>query len=388
MYRERWLLPEGIDELLPNQAIPLEQLRRELLDLYASWGYQLVIPPLVEYRDSLLTGTGQDLELQTAALTDHISGRLLGIRADTTPQTARIDAHKLQQQSPTRLCYVGNVFQTRPSRPNGTRNPLQIGAELYGHTGLASDQEILQLMLATLAHVGLSDIYLDLGHVGIYRALAEQAGLDTTQQTTLFSALQRKAKAEIMALLDQYAIAPAQRSMLAALADLNGDSTILAQARQILAMAPAAVHTALDTLQQLGQNISLPIHYDLVEAHTYHYQTGIVFAAFMPGQGYEIARGGRYDAIGAAFGRARPATGFSADLKTLLALGKTTQTKRPDTIFAPITEDPTLEQRISELRAAGHAVIQALPDQTGTPQEQGAQYTLRKTAQGWTLASL
>ena len=335
MNRKQWLLPEGIDELLPDQAIQLEQLRRTLLDLYASWGYQLVIPPFVEYRDALLTGTGQDLALQTISFADQDSGHLLGIRADITPQTARIDAHKLQQQAPTRLCYIDSVLHAQPNRPNGTRNPLQIGAELYGHHGIASDQEILQLMLTTLQQAGLDDIYLDLGHVGIYRALAQQAGLDTAQQTTLFAALQRKAKAEIRELLTGYPIAPADRAMLEALTDLNGEDSILEQARQTLAAAPATVHTAIDYLQQLGQSLKVPVHYDLAESRTYHYQTGVVFAAFIPGQGYEIARGGRCDNIGQAFGRARPAAGFSADLKALLALGQTTPQTPPDRILAP-----------------------------------------------------
>ncbi len=385
MYRKHWLLPEGIEELLPAQALQLEQQRRELLDLYARWGYQLVIPPFVEYRDALLTGTEQDLALKTVTFTDQISSRLLGIRADITPQTARIDAHKLQQQAPTRLCYIGSVLHAQPSRPDGTRNPLQIGAELYGHEGLASDQEILQLMLATLQHVGLDDIYLDLGHVGIYRALAEQAGLDSTQQTNLFDALQRKAKTEIASLLERYQVATAQRDMLQALADLNGGASILDQARQTLAAAPTAVHNAIDYLHQLGQALKVPVHYDLVESRTYDYQTGVVFAAFVPGQGYEIARGGRCDNIGEAFGRARPATGFSADLKTLLALGTPPQPEQPKAILAPAEQDPTLIQRIAELRATGHTVIQALPGQAGTPQEQGVQHKLQQTSQGWTL---
>ena len=383
MNRKHWLLPEGIDELLPDQARQLEQLRRTLLDLYASWGYQLVIPPLVEYREALLNNTGQDLALQTVTYTDQDSGRLLGIRADITSQTARIDAHKLQQQAPTRLCYNGSVLHAQPSRPDGTRNPFQIGAELYGHKGLASDQEIVQLMLTTLQQVGLDDIYLDLGHVGIYRALAQQAGLDNTQKTTLFAALQRKAKAEITELLERYQVAPPDNAMLAALADLNGDHNILDQARQTLAAAPAEVHQAIDYIQQLGQSLSIPVHYDLAESRTYHYQTGVVFAAFIPEQGYEVARGGRCDAIGAAFGRARPATGFSADLKALLALGQIPDPKPLDSILAPDDQDPKLAKHIAALRAAGQTVIQALPGQRGTPQEQGVQRKLQRSSQGW-----
>ena len=388
MNRKHWLLPEGIDELLPDQARQLEQLRRTLLDLYASWGYQLVIPPLVEYREALHIGTGQDLALQTVTYTDQNSGRLLGIRADITSQTARIDAHKLQQQAPTRLCYIGSVLHAQPSRPDGTRNPLQIGAELYGHKGQASDLEIIQLMLTTLQQVGLDDIYLDLGHVGIYRALAQQAGLDNTQETTLFAALQRKAKAEITALLTSYQVAPAESAMLNALTDLNGETSILDQARQTLAAAPAAVHTAINNLERLGQSLSVPVHYDLAESRTYQYQTGVVFAAFIPGQGYEVARGGRCDAIGAAYGRARPATGFSADLKALLALGQIPDPKPLDSILAPDDQDPKLAEHIAALRAAGQTVIQALPGQGGTPQEQGIQRKLQQSSQGWTCVPI
>lgn len=384
MSHHPWLLPDGIDEILPDQAWQLEQLRRELLDLYAGWGYQLVMPPLIEYRDALLTRTDQALSLQTATLTDQESGRLLGVRADITPQTARIDAHRLQREAPTRLCYVGSVFQARSSRLGGTRNPLQIGAELYGYAGIAADREVLQLMLATLQQAGIEQIHLDLGHVGIYRALAEQARLSAEQTDELFRILQHKAPADLIRWLDTHQVAASSRDMLLALVTLNGTADVLEQARDCLHAAPAAVHTALDELAGLGEDLELPVHYDLAEARTYHYQTGVIFAAFVPGQGYEIARGGRCDQIGAAFGRARPGTGFSADLKTLLSSG-ISQPTSPNAILAPVSADPELAQRMAELRAAGQVVIQALPDQTGTPAEQGIQQKLHKTAEGWVL---
>jgi ATP phosphoribosyltransferase regulatory subunit len=386
MSQHPWLLPEGIDEILPDQAGQLEQLRRDLLDLYASWGYQLVIPPLIEYRDALLTRTDQALSLQTATLTDQDSGRLLGVRADITPQTARIDAHQLQCEAPTRLCYVGSVFQARPSRPAGTRNPLQVGAELYGYAGVAADREVLQLMLETLQLAGIEQVHLDLGHVGIYRALAAQAGLSSEQAEALFTILQRKACADLARWLDTHQVVASSRDMLLALVSLNGDAGVLDQARDCLRAAPPAVHAALDELAQLGANLALPVHYDLAEARTYHYQTGVIFAAFVPGQGYEVARGGRCDQIGAAFGRPRPATGFSTDLKALLPLSAAPPVSQPDTVLAPaVTGDPDLTQKIAALRTAGHVVIQALPDQAGTPAEQGVQRKLHKTAQGWVL---
>lgn len=387
MDSKRWLLPEGIDELLPDQAELLEQLRRDLLDLYASWGYRLVITPFVEYLDSLLSGTGQDLSLQTVKLTDQVSGRLLGIRADITPQAARIDAHKLQQEAPTRLCYIGSILRACPDSQSGSRSPLQIGAELYGHAGVESDREILELMLATLRLSGVDDIYLDLGHVGIYRTLAEQAGLSTQQESALFEALQRKAKPEIAALIASYALNDKNAAMLNALADLNGGVETLDKARELLAQAPAAVHEAIDYLQTLGQQISVPVHYDLAELRAYHYQTGVVFAAFAPGQGTEIARGGRYDHIGEAFGRARPATGFSADLKNLMMLvdGNKQQTKQ--VIMAPAELDDALEAKIAELRTAGNIVIRELPGQVGDMQELGITHVLRNSNTGWELAA-
>ncbi len=384
MSHHSWLLPEGIDEILPDQAWQLEQLRRELLDLYASWGYQLVIPPLIEYRDALLTRTDQALSLQTATLTDHESGRLLGVRADITPQTARIDAHQLQREAPTRLCYIGSVFQARSDRLAGTRNPLQIGAELYGYAGIAADREVLQLMLATLQQAGIEQIHLNLGHVGIYRTLAAQAGLSSEQATELSGILQRKASADLMCWLTERHVVAPYRDMLCALVTLNGAAEVLDQARDCLRAAPPVVHTALDELAQLGEGLELPVHYDLAEARVYHYQTGLTFAAFVPGQGYEVAGGGRCDRIGAAFGRARPVTGFSADLKTLLSSGLA-QAAIPDTILVPAETDPELVQEIAALRAAGHIVIQALSDQAGTPQEQGAQHKLSRTARGWEL---
>jgi ATP phosphoribosyltransferase regulatory subunit len=389
MYSKRWLLPEGVDELLPKQAAAFEQLRRKLLDMYASWGYQLVIPPLVEYLESLLSGTGQDLALQTIKLTDQMSGHLLGIRADITPQAARIDSHQLQQQVPTRLCYIGSVFRAQPDSYNGSRSPVQIGAELYGHSGIESDFEILHLMLVTLQLAGLENVHLDLGHVGIYRALAEQAGLDQQQESTLFEALQRKAKPEIAALLDSYQVSDTSKCMLQALADLNGGSEVLQNAYQVLDDAPGGVHDAIAYLQGLEQKLSellpqVPVHYDLAELRAYHYQTGVVYAAFLPGQGNEIARGGRYDQIGAAFGRARPATGFSADLKTLMALGSSNY-EPVGAILAPMDDDPALRSKVAELRAAGRSVIQELPGQVGEMAELGVYEKLVKTNQGWVL---
>ncbi len=390
MQTKSWLLPDGIDELLPDQARELEALRRRLLDAYETWGYRLVITPFIEYIDSLLTGTGKDLEHQTFQLTDQISGRQIGIRADITPQAARIDAHQLQQQGPTRLCYIGSVLRTRPDGFSSSRSPLQIGAELYGHAGTASDAEVLCLMLETLRLAGLDEIFLDLGHVGIFRTLAAEAGLAKAQEAALFEALQRKAKPEIADLLCECGLTPGQHHMFNALADLNGGPEVLPQARAQLSAAPQAVLEAIDYLDKLGQELArrvpqVPVHYDLAELRAYRYQTGVVFAAFVPGQGTEVARGGRYDQIGEKFGRARPATGFSADLKALMSLGKRPKPDPREAILAPAQGDSDLDERVRELRASGRTVIRELPGQTLHYGEAEITERFEKTAKGWAL---
>jgi ATP phosphoribosyltransferase regulatory subunit len=364
MNEERWLLPAGIDEVLPAQARVMETLRRELLDLYASWGYELVIPPFIDYLESLLTGTGQDLDLQTFKLTDQLSGRLLGVRADMTPQVARIDAHHLRRNAPTRLCYLGTVLHTRSDGFAGTRSPLQIGAEIYGHSGIESDTEILRLIMLTLRAAGIRETYLDLGHVGIYRGLARQAGLSPVGEHALFDALQRKAVPEIEALIAELGIGGAPARMLSALAELNGTDA-LARAETLLREADRPVREAVDDLRRLADELGrwLPdvsIHYDLAELRGYRYKTGAVFAAFVPGWGLEIARGGRYDDIGRVFGRARPAVGFSTDLKELLRHGRRSDPGEA-AICAPWSTSPALQEAVDRLRASGRRVINALP---------------------------
>ena len=362
---EHWLLPEGIEEVLPEQAWRLEQVRRELLDVYRSWGYELVIPPMIEFLESLLTGSGNDLDLQTFKLIDQLSGRMMGVRADMTPQAARIDAHQLRREGPARLCYLGTVLHTRPDGFAGSRSPLQVGAELYGHSGLESDLEIFELMLETLAVTGIAQVHVDLGHVGIFRGLARAAGLHADQECELFDALQRKAAADIEALLAALDLREAQRRSLAALATLHGGDDVLDRARGMLG-GDDSVAQALDELSAMAGAVGrrwpdLPLHFDLAELRGYAYQTGVVFAAFTPGCGQEIARGGRYDKIGEIFGRARPATGFSADLRTLIALSGRRDEPMRAAILAPADDDPALGEAIRALRARGETVIRALP---------------------------
>lgn len=367
--KQHWILPEGIEEVLPQQAAKFESMRRMLLDLYASWGYELVMPPTIDFIESLLTGTGHDLDLQTFKLVDQMSGRTLGLRADMTPQVARIDAHQLQRDVPTRLCYIGTVLRTRPESIGDSRSPLQVGAELYGHAGVESEVEIIGLMLQTFAALEIPDIYLDLGNVDIYRGLAKQAGLSQQDESLLFDMLQRKAVTEINALLDSLSIDNNMKKMLSGLSSLNGDISVLDKARALLVDADDLVKQAVDYLQKTAELMAqkladinmggVKLHFDLSELHGYHYKTGVVFAAFVPRLGQAIARGGRYDDIGQIFGRARAATGFSTDLKVLNRLSNK-QFATPVKIFAPLDAD---QKVVAALRAEGKIVIEQLPGQ-------------------------
>lgn len=365
---KRWLLPEGIDELMPAQAAQLESLRRLVVDCLSSWGYELVVPPLVEYLDSLLTGAGETLDLQTFKLTDQMSGRLLGVRADMTPQVARIAAHRLKTDDVLRLCYIGSVLHTKPNGLGGSRNPIQLGAEIYGHAGPESDMEILQLMMAVLDKCNLAEsVFIDLGHVGIYRGLAEQAGLDAAQEQALFSALQRKSLPDITALLEQYELSVSSRTMLLALAELNGDVTVLDKAAEILVDAPKSVQDALAQCREMATMMAIrlpnvPVHIDLAELRGYHYHTGLVFAAYRSGMPQAIAVGGRYDDIGGVFGHAQPATGFSLDLKNVVSFARDTTSHA--VISTTWSNEPDQLAVIAELRAAGESVRYQLPNAT------------------------
>lgn len=387
---DKWLLPEGIEEVLPPEAWRLECARRELLDLYSRWGYQLIMPPLIEYLESLLTGSGNDLDLHTFKITDQLSGRLMGLRADMTPQAARIDAHPLHCNTPSRLCYMGTVLHTRTDGIGGTRSPLQVGAELFGHAGPGSDVEIISLVLETLALLEIPDARLDLGHVGIFRGLARDAGLSTTQENILFDALQRKAVPEIDELLSDAVPDSGCRTRLAALAGLNGDADVLARGREVLAGAGSEVIDALDNLEAIAGKLhqrhgDLELHYDLGELRGYAYKTGMVFAVFVPGCGQEIARGGRYDAIGEVFGRARPATGFSTDLKTLMNISQRDFAGPQSAILAPAGDDPGMLAAVRELRAQGECVICSLPDQAEGPADMGCDRVLVSAAGEWVV---
>jgi ATP phosphoribosyltransferase regulatory subunit len=392
MQRENWLLPEGVDEVLPPRARVVEQLRRNLLDLYASWGYQLVFPPFIEYLESLLINTGGDLDLKTFKVTDQITGRTLGIRADITTQAARIDAHQLRDDNPTRLCYAGTVLHTKSDGFAGSRAPLQAGAELYGHSGVESDLEIICLMMETLKLAGLEDIYIDLGHVGIFRGLVRQAELSEQSEMELFDALQRKSIPEIRDLVNRLDIDEQQAAMLLALPELCGEDA-LDRANAMFSEANSDVQEALNELVQLADMVKkrmpeLPLHFDLSELRGYHYHTGVVFAAFVPGLGQEVARGGRYDDIGAAFGRARPACGFSSDLKLLMRLNKSVEQSVNNGIFAPWSDDPSQHQAVEKLRKEGKMVVMGLPGQAGSAGEMGCSALLSLQGDEWVVTAV
>ncbi len=384
----RWLLPDGLEEALPAAARRMESLRRAILDQFDTWAYDLVMPPMAEYLESLLTGAGRELDLQTFKLTDQLTGKLMGLRADLTPQVARIDAHRLRESGTTRLCYVGTVLRTRADEWSGSRSPLQAGAELFGHDGLDSDVEIIQLMLATLDRCGVERPSIDLGHVDIYRSLARLADLDATREQLFFDLLQRKAIPELDATLADWQLDPEVSLQLRALVELNGGPEVLIEARGRLAAAPTPVRTALDHLTAVIDRLQatdpeLDIHVDLGELRGYSYHTGLVFAAFVPGSGQEIARGGRYNEIGRVFGRARAATGFSTDLRQLLRLVPVDDAVPPDCVVAPAEEDAGLESAIADLRARGVRVRRLLAGESEDALTQGRR--LHKHGSAWTI---
>jgi ATP phosphoribosyltransferase regulatory subunit len=351
-----WLLPEYIQDMLPEEAWRVERMRAQFLELMRGHGYQLVAPPLLEYAESLLLDDSRDVDLRTFKLVDQLSGRTLALRADITPQVARIDAHLLNRQGVARLCYAGSVLHTQPVGLTRTRELLQIGAELYGHSGLESDLEIQRLMLQALASLGVENVHLDLGHVGVFRALVNHAGLDRGLENELFAALQGKDTAALQTLVQP--LDAALRGALLALPSLYGEcAEVLARARRELPDYPE-IRAALDALQTASvslQPLVARVGIDLADLRGYHYHSGMVFAAYHAGSHDAIALGGRYDDLGKSFGRARAATGFSMDLRQLYSL-LPRQTAALG-ICAPLLDDAALSDKIAQLRAAGEAVV-------------------------------
>lgn len=353
-----WLLPENIADVLPSEARKTEELRRLMLDTFRTYGYELVMPPLLEYTESLLAGAGQDTDLKTFKVVDPMGGRLLGLRADMTTQVARIDAHLLNRDSVTRLCYAGSVLHTRPSGLHATREPLQIGAEIYGHAGLEADAEIQELALASLALAGFDAPRLDLSHVGVLRALLDDDPAAGRDEQVLYGLLRSK---DVPGLEEQTAgYRPETRAALLALPSLYGDIDVLARARDVLPALPG-ITRALAELAALAATVldRAEVAIDLADLRGYQYESGAMFALYVPGLPNAVARGGRYDHVGQAFGRARPATGFSLDLRELARLLPTAE--RKPSIRAPWGNAPELREKIAELRRAGDVVIQSMP---------------------------
>ena len=380
---DRWMLPAGVEELLPDKAAVAESLRRQILDLFATWGYELVIPPLIEFTDSLLIGMGRDVETQSFRLTDQLSGKPMAVRADITPQVARIDAHSLHRDAVSRLCYAGSVLHARPRTQLESRCPIQIGAELYGDASVAADIEVISLMLDMLEQVGATfdRLTLDLGHAAIFRhvsAVLEHAnpGAGSDVHSELFETIQRKSGSELQAQVAALGVDATIADALLALPSLYGDKAMLDSARSKLAVFGDAVQHAIDELVDIAAVIterypSVNIYFDLAEARGYEYHTGVVFAAYASGYGLALANGGRYDDIGQVFGRARPATGFNTDIKALidrmLAEGTTTmpEAAQASAIAAPLDTDVALWQAISELRRKGNRVVQVSEQEAG-----------------------
>ncbi len=381
-----WLLPEYIEDVLPAEAARIEQLRRRLLDLFASHGYQYVIPPMLEYLESLITGTGHDLNIATFKVVDQLTGRLMGVRADMTPQTARIDAHMLNNQGVTRLCYAGSVLRTKPDGLAQTREPLQVGAELYGHAGVESDIEIQRLMIKALQALDIQDLHIDFSHVGIFGSLVKENKLSDALEQALYAALQSKDKSAVSQLAK--GLDKATHDALISLTDLNGDVSILSKAEKILP-ATAVIKHALHDLRKVSEKLAdlgVKVGFDLSELRGYHYHSGMVFAAYAYGYSGPLALGGRYDEVGSAFGRVRSATGFSLDLRgVVLALPPALLTKA---IFAPSGEQPDLIAKIEALRSEGQVVIQELSGHEVYRNELNCDRKLEHYNSGWHVVSI
>lgn len=379
-----WLLPEYIEDILPPYARAAEDLRRRLLDLFDAHGYELITPPLVEYLESLLTGAARELDLQTFKVMDGLSGRMLGLRADMTPQAARMDAHLLNRQGVTRLCYAGPVLRTRPAGMLARREPIQVGAELFGHAGIEADLEIQALLLAALEVAGVPDMRLSLGHAGLFRAMAAGAGLDTQATEALFAALRQKDSPQVQALCA--GLEPLWRDAFLALTELYGGREALDRARQTLPQSKD-IHQALDELYRLLDAAEdAPVSVDLSDLRGHGYHNGVVMAAYAGGQARAVALGGRYDGAGSVFGRNRPATGFSLDLRQIMDCLPEPEGRRG--ILAPCTGDSALQHRIDALRQAGERVVVELPGQQAHRGESGCDRILVQTHVGWQLQPL
>ncbi len=381
-----WLLPEYIEDVLPAKAMQIESLRRSLLDLLDVNGYQLVIPPMLEYLESLITGVAHDLDLATFKVVDQLTGRLMGIRADITPQAARIDAHMLNNHGVTRLCYAGSVLRTTPDGLAHTRQPMQLGAELFGHSGIEADIEIQRLMVKTLQAAGVEALQIDFSHVGIFDSLISQAKGSESLKQSIYQALQSKDQTEIIALTKDFDASTCKA--LCRLTELNGDAHVLDAAAKDLPKTPE-ITKALNDLKQVASELAdlgVGLSFDLAELRGYHYHSGMVFAAYAQGCSGPLAYGGRYDEVGRAFGRSRAATGFSLDLRGLIKAIPPRTVKKG--ILAPYGKEVSLLNKINSLRASGEKVVQELPGHEAYKQELNCDRKLVHQAGQWQVIAL
>jgi ATP phosphoribosyltransferase regulatory subunit len=379
-----WVLPDHIADVLPSEARHIEELRRDLLDIARCYGYELVMPPLLEHLESLLTGSGQALDLQTFKLVDQLSGRMMGLRADSTPQVARIDAHLLNRKGVTRLCYCGPVLHARPAGPHATREPLQFGAEIYGHTGLEADLEVLQLALDCLKAARVQSPSVDLADARIVKALLEGVALDGEQLTQVHQALAAKDASALSALTLNFP--SASRQGLLALVQLYGDEKVLVEAERALAPMPA-IRDALLNLKWLASQLDAAnVTFDLADLRGYAYYTGARFSIYAQGASDALVRGGRYDEVGAVFGRNRPAAGFSLDVKALVGV----LAARPlrAAIRAPWRDVPELRSVIALLRTQGETVVCVLPGHESEVEEFHCDRELIQVAGQWVVQAV
>ena len=356
----RWILPDGVEDIFPERARSVERMRRRLLDLYECWGYDLVIPPMLEYTESLLTAAGEDLDLMTFRVTDQSSGRMMGIRADITPQTARMDAHSLAVDGPSRLCYAGTVLHTRARDPLSSRTPISIGVELFGERCLQADLEVISLFLESLKVAEVGRVCLDLGHVDICRGLLREAHLDAERERQFFALLQHKAVRDIQQWISTHIKDTRLAQWLMLLPTLMGGTDVLDRAQDQLRGAPCEVLAALKLLREVATAVSqneVDVYFDLSEMPGYHYHTGLVFGAYARGYGKTLGNGGRYDHIGEAFGRSRPATGFAFDLYALVSQGTIDSGGVKGICFID-SGDREIFTEAERLRAAGERVVQ------------------------------
>ncbi len=379
-----WVLPDHIADVLPSEARHIEEIRRDLLDMARCYGYELVMPPLLEHLESLLSGTGEALDLQTFKLVDQLSGRIMGLRADSTPQVARIDAHLLNRRGVTRLCYCGPVLHTRPAVPHATREPLQFGAEIYGHSGLEADLEILTLALDALKSAQVGALTVDLADARIVDALLAPSGLSAAQQVLVHAALAAKDRSELAQLVQHCPAATAQG--LLALVDLYGDASVLAQAKQALPDVPE-IREALANLAWLAGHLDgVRVSFDLADLRGYAYYTGARFSVFAAGASDALARGGRYDEVGSVFGRKRPAVGFSLDVKVLASAAAVRPLRAA--VRAPWGEAPALRAAIAQLRQQGETVVCVLPGHESEVDEFQCDRELVQAAGQWVVTAI